>query len=145
MERIHVIIYQNQHGAEVEGAYDSHQQVITALNNLFYDELKRLGRKRLNAYDQKTRLSFSLFDESRKQICAAEIVNVTLNRTCHPIAFIDRDDIANYGYDTDAVDDGTLEKIADRMGDNYLRDGFSSDLFSALDFFNIKKNEKNGN
>lgn len=49
------------------------------------------------------------------------------------------EDLRLYGYDTSAITEADMAKIADKMGDLYLNNGFSEDLVYVCDFLEIPK------
>ncbi len=62
-----------------------------------------------------------------------------------PIASVSRADLEDKGYDTSEVDDATMERLASKMGDAYVENGFWIDLPITADYLEIPKKEENGN
>jgi len=56
-----------------------------------------------------------------------------------PITCVHRADLEDQGFDTSAVDDGTMLELADKMADAYLDQAFWIDLEIIADHIGIPK------
>lgn len=60
-----------------------------------------------------------------------------------PISFLSREDLEAKGFDTSEVDDDTMQRLADKMGDDYCEQLFWTSMeIIAEDGFDIPKREK---
>lgn len=57
------------------------------------------------------------------------------------IAHVSRADLEDKGYDTSNVDDATMERLASKLGDAYVENGFWIDLPIMSDYLEIPKKE----
>jgi len=56
-----------------------------------------------------------------------------------PITSICREDLKGIGYNTSNLDDGMMERLANKMADTYLDNGFWQDLRISADELEIPK------
>lgn len=63
----------------------------------------------------------------------------TTPRGFFEITSVSKDDLDAAGFDTEDVDDGTMETIARKMSDAYLENGFWEDLKVIADYLGLKK------
>lgn len=61
------------------------------------------------------------------------------------ITSVSREDLDAAGFDTSNVDDDTMERLADKMGDAYVSNGFWIDLPIIAEYLEIPKKENNEN
>ena len=60
-----------------------------------------------------------------------------------PIVSVSRADLEDKGYDTSNVDDATMERLASKLSDAYVENGFWIDLPIMADYLEIPKKEEN--
>ena len=59
-----------------------------------------------------------------------------------PITTVAREDLEQEGFDASKVDDATMQRLADKMGDAYCDDGFWVDLRILAEYLEIPKKIK---
>lgn len=59
------------------------------------------------------------------------------------ITSVSREDLESAGFDTSDVDDSTMERLASKMGDAYVSNGFWIDLPIIAEYLEIPKKENN--
>lgn len=58
------------------------------------------------------------------------------------VSAVSREDLEKIGYDTSNVSDETMEKLANKLGDDYCEQLFWSSLKCMAEHFNIPKKNK---
>lgn len=59
-----------------------------------------------------------------------------------PVSHVSRADLEQKGFDTTNVTDEDMERIASFMDDNYLEDGFWTDLVMACEEYGIPERKE---
>jgi len=68
---------------------------------------------------------------------------LSTDKDSFPIVSVSRADLEDKGYDTSEVDDATMERLASKLGDAYVENGFWIDLPIMADYLEIPKKEEN--
>jgi hypothetical protein len=55
------------------------------------------------------------------------------------VSEVSREDLINEGWDAEKLDDGTMQNIADKMGEAFCDCGYWDILNSVADYYKLKK------
>lgn len=125
------------------GTFTNKQVAEKALEDAFHDACDTYLRadEELNASSYQDIDSFVVRDDidGTDYYVQGEITRTDLVSDYFPVTFVSRDDLEGQGYDTSKVDDSTMERLADKMGDAYCESGYWTDLEILADYLEIPK------
>lgn len=139
MQRVHVVTYVNFATREnqVVGVYDELSAAMDAAEKFY---LKVCGEQGVEP-EPHSPCTYTITHSNGIVQAFVEVNNLTLQSEYFPITSLSRSDLEWKGYDLSNVDDDEIERIANKMGNAYLDNGYWEDLVAIADFENIPRKE----